>query len=894
MIFLMSPYQSFSQADQKPNILFIAVDDLKPNIACFGDSLALTPNIDALASKGMVFSKAYCQQAVCAPSRASLLTSRYPDQTEIWDLQTLIRDKNPDILTLPQYFKQNGYNSYGVGKIFDYRSVENNDEISWNKYGNPHQSSLYDPSTGKPKYFYALKSAKDTITLLENEAIRLGVDKKTYVEERYWPSVEKANVPYNAYIDGAVLNEGINLMNQLNVSGKPFFLAVGFQRPHLPFNAPEEFWDLYNREDFKLAEFQEKSKNGPTVAYHNFDELRSYTDIPNTGNISEDKQLELIHAYYASVSYIDFLIGKLTQRLEELDLAKNTIIVLWGDHGWHLGDHNLWCKHSNFEEATRSPLILSYPGQPNSGTVYNFPTEFADIGTTLAELTGLPVPLEFEGESLITAIENPEKQLKVGALSQYPRSSYMGYSLRTERYRYTKWVNKRDGTHYTAELYDYITDPLETENKAFLEEYTNIRNELDSIVQSRIKTPSTQEKIKFEIFGVSTQNDTTAINSAAIFFEGNEKQTDSKGELQITHVTGEYTYSVAAKGYKKNESPIEVKSDTIVKVFLEQELYRVGIKVMGEWNNKYLENAEVSLNNQIRKTNTEGGVSFEEIEYNKYNIQVELENGFQQLFSDIEIFSDTSVILMVQEPVFNVDIQVVNKYTEKSIYETNINISDLSASTNSEGIATIAVTEGKHFIEIQHPKYSVLKDSFNVKTDTLFTYQLTPAFSTIKIKLSENTTPVNNATVTIEEEERISNGLGNVFFKEYPTFTQYNYKIEKEKYNTLTGSLYLINDTTINIQMQAVSTGILELSEKYEIKIWPNPVIDILYFQIAENYKIQSAEIIDLKGTMIKRVTFNDQFEKQIETAGLNEGIYLLKLTLEDGVINRLIVKRDN
>ena len=231
-------------------------------------------------------------------------------------------------------------------------------------------------------------------------------------------------------------------MNQLNSAGKPFFLAVGFQRPHLPFNAPKEFWDLYQREDFKLAEFQQQAKNSPSIAYHNFDELRSYTDIPNRGNISAEKQLELIHAYYASISYIDFLVGKLTQRLEELNLADNTIIVLWGDHGWHLGDHNLWCKHSNFEEATRSPLIISYPGQPNAGKTYTHPAEFADIATTLCELSGLKVPVDFEGESLIPAFNNPELKIQEGALSQYPRNQYMGYSLRTERYRYTKWVKK--------------------------------------------------------------------------------------------------------------------------------------------------------------------------------------------------------------------------------------------------------------------------------------------------------------------------------------------------------------------------------------------------------------------------------------------------------------------
>jgi iduronate 2-sulfatase len=228
ILFLSVQNISTGQEKQRPNILFIAVDDLKPNMGCFGDPLAITPNIDAIAAKGMVFTKTYCQQAVCAPSRASLLTSQYPDQTKVWDLETLIRDKNPNIVTLPQYFRQNGYNSLGVGKIFDNRSVENNDDLSWNKYGNPYQNQLYNSSTGKPSYFYAKPSAKDTIAILEAEAVKLGINKQTYVQERYWPSVENANVPYDAYVDGAISKEGINLMNQFNSTGTPFFWRWDF------------------------------------------------------------------------------------------------------------------------------------------------------------------------------------------------------------------------------------------------------------------------------------------------------------------------------------------------------------------------------------------------------------------------------------------------------------------------------------------------------------------------------------------------------------------------------------------------------------------------------------------------------------------------------------------
>ncbi len=892
MFFLLNPNQAFCQEKQKPNILFIAVDDLKPNIGCFGDSLAITPNIDAIASKGMVFSKTYCQQAVCAPSRASLLTGRYPDQTQVWDLETLIRDKNPDILTLPQYFKQNGYSSYGVGKIFDYRSVDNNDELSWNKYGNPYQNQLYNPATGKPSYFYAKPSAKDTIALLEAEAIKLGVDKQTYVQERYWPSIENADVPYDAYVDGAISKEGINLMNQLNNAGKPFFLAVGFQRPHLPFNSPKEFWDLHERGKFKLAEFRERAENSPSVAYHNYEELRSYTDISDIGNVSDEKQLELIHAYYAAVSYIDFLIGKLTTRLKELGLADNTIIVLWGDHGWHLGDHNLWCKHSNFEEATHSPLIISYPGQPNIGKTYTHPTEFVDIATTLCELSDLKVPVDFEGESLVPVIENPDLQLRVGALSQYPRNQYMGYTLRTERYRYTKWVKTSDGSHYSAELYDYETDPLETINQASNSDYIEVKDRLDSIVQGRIKNPSTQKKIEFKIQGLNNLYDTVNISNSEIRFEESLKNTNSNSESLFTHVPGAYNYSVKSKGYQLVNGKLNITKDTLIRVFLQSEQYDVSLKIVGRWNNQEIINANVFLENQNKKTDNKGDVIFNEIGFEHYEIQVELENGYAHIFENVEIFSDTSLVLYVDEPTFNVQVHVVNKYTNQGIYESDVRLTGISNKTNSEGLAYFSIPEGKHYIEIKHQKYSLVADSIEIYTDTLFSYQILPALSTIKFKLNEGTTPVNKALVTIENEQQISNNLGSAFFKEYHTFTEYFYRIEKEAYKIIEGNFLLINDTTIDIQMEAIPTSPFGMIENENFKIWPNPVRNVIHFQIPDNFSKGTAQIVDMQGNIFSKIKIGEKIKYELFVKELPVGTYLLNIVSSERQINRLFLKK--
>ncbi len=490
-----------------PNILFIAVDDLKPNLGCYGDSQAITPHIDQIASEGITFMKNYCQQAVCAPSRASLLTGRYPDQIRVWDLQTLIREKNPGIITLPQYFKSHGYLTAATGKIFDPRSTEGSwggphDAPSWSvKYIPPGALNTYHHELGPPSYFYAGKEARKEISGLQEEARIKGINSpgsiREYVSTRYFPAFECADVPYDAYSDGAIAKHGIQLMDSLDKLGKPFFLAVGFHRPHLPFAAPKKYWDLYTKDEFKLAEYQEYARESPSIAYHNSDELRKgYTGIPEEGRLPDSLQFDLIHGYFAATSYIDDMIGKLIAELNVLGLRDRTIIVLWGDHGWHLGDHGMWCKHSNFEQATRAPLIIKSPHQLVKGGKHNGPTEFTDIAPTLCELAGIPIPDFFEGLSLKPLFDNPDQPLRVSALSQYPRNGmeYMGYTIRTERYRYTKWIERKTGNTSDIELYDYTLDPLETKNHIHEPSYDTMAQVLDSILTRRILIPSSQIK----------------------------------------------------------------------------------------------------------------------------------------------------------------------------------------------------------------------------------------------------------------------------------------------------------------------------------------------------------------------------------------------------------------
>lgn len=502
------------EQQEKPNILFIAVDDLKPILGCYGAPLIKTPNIDRLATLGTVFQNTYCQQAISGATRASVLTGLRPDKTQVYDLITKIRDINPNVVTLPGYFKDKGYVTTAIGKIFHPTNVIKEDgEYSWSiphteaeeclaeAYGYPALGYYQHPDTKLLVEKYGMEAKKKG--LKDAEAAR-------YILSHIKPSVECLDVPDNAYVDGAVTLKAKQQLQTLTKKGKPFFLAVGYHKPHLPFVAPKKYWDLYDRKSMPIAEFQAHAKGSPELAYHRCGELKKYTDIPefctftdqslHTG-LALEKQKELIHGYYACISYLDAQVGELLDTLDSLGTLHNTIIVLWGDHGWHLGDHDLWNKHTNFENATKVPLIIAAPGM-SSGNADTF-AEFVDIYPTLCDLAGIGIPSDIDGKSLVPAMENKKSRIRNYAVSQYPRkftkeeadrrgytsTTIMGYSLRTEGYRYTVWAHDfttrqsfNDGKIYTEELYDYQKDPLETINVVTDKEYLKIKEKLKDMM----------------------------------------------------------------------------------------------------------------------------------------------------------------------------------------------------------------------------------------------------------------------------------------------------------------------------------------------------------------------------------------------------------------------------
>ncbi|WP_406698719.1 sulfatase [Singulisphaera sp. Ch08] len=445
----------------KPNVLFIAVDDLRPEFGAYGHPEVKSPNLDRLAARGLTFQRAYCQQAVCSPSRTSLLTGARPDTTKVYDLVTHFRKAMPETVTLPQFFKAQGYFVQGLGKIYH---PGFNDPPSW--------SVPWETATPQARpYALAESRALAQKNRQATAPAKAKAKKKAAAKQgSRGPAFESADVPDDAYLDGAVANMAVKTLQSLKAKEEPFFLAVGFAKPHLPFVAPKRYWDLYDPAKIALASNPYRPKGAPEYAVQPGGELRSYANIP-TGHVPDELARTLKHGYYAAISFMDAQVGKLLDELDRLSLRDNTIIVLWGDHGWKLGEHDAWCKHSNVELDTHVPLIVVAPGQAEPGKQSKALVEFVDLYPSLAELAGLTPPAHVEGTSFLPVLKSPDRPWKSAAFSQYPRQvegrSLMGYSMRTDRYRFTRWVERDDPTKVTAvELYDHETDPQENQNIA--------------------------------------------------------------------------------------------------------------------------------------------------------------------------------------------------------------------------------------------------------------------------------------------------------------------------------------------------------------------------------------------------------------------------------------------
>lgn len=446
------------KAQGRYNVLFIIVDDLRPLLGCYGYPEIHTPNIDRLAQRGTVFNRAYCQTPLCHPSRTSMLTGLRPETTEVFANAVNFREKLPDVVTLPQYFKAAGYHTQSVGKI-GHNALARDDAYSWSV-----------PSWVPPWLPWVP------------------------FDPVYSPSWQSFDIDDNDLPDGRIAKQAVNVLAELQHT--QFFLAVGFEKPHLPFYAPRKYYELYAQEDFSLPTTATLPIDAPSVANNRLDGLREYQDIPDDGPISEAKASELVLGYAASISYMDAQVGRVLQQLDALRLSENTVIVFVGDHGFHLGEHGTWRKNTLFEVALRSPLIISVPGQqPNRADSL---TELVDIYPTLCDVCQLPIPSGLEGSSFMPVVRQPTLPWKTAAFSQLRRGGIRGRSIRTEQYRYTEWGNKgRRG----IELYDYGADLNETVNIAELPENVELAAQLSerlhvgwqgALPDSQLQTPIPQ------------------------------------------------------------------------------------------------------------------------------------------------------------------------------------------------------------------------------------------------------------------------------------------------------------------------------------------------------------------------------------------------------------------
>jgi iduronate 2-sulfatase len=447
------------EAAARPNVLFIAVDDLRPSIGCYGDSHAITPNIDRLAKQGILFNRAYCQVAVCNPSRASLMTGLRPDTLGVWTLPIHFREAKPDAVTLPQWFRRFGYTAVSHGKIYHNPTP---DPQSWSE-----------PIRSAPR----LKSAYPEGTQDRIREVQGSLPEDDWRKNNLrGPATAAPDVEDDELIDGARTSMVIEDMRRLSKAEAPFFLAMGYIRPHLAWIAPKKYWDLHDPAQLPVVTDRNVTPDTPPYALSNSYEMTHYVDLHDfptpwdERRVTDRQARHLMHAYYACVSYVDAQIGRLLDALEEEGLSDNTIVVLWSDHGWKLGEFNGWGKMTNYEIDTRVPLIISAPGLSNAGSQSEELAELLDLFPTLCDLAGIDTPDFVEGTSLLPNLQNTAVRVNDAAYSQYYRKhedrEYMGYAMRTDRYRFVEWRDFGTGQVTARELYDHSQDHSESVNLA--------------------------------------------------------------------------------------------------------------------------------------------------------------------------------------------------------------------------------------------------------------------------------------------------------------------------------------------------------------------------------------------------------------------------------------------
>lgn len=483
------------ESERPMNVLFVSIDDLGPNLGAYDNEHIKSPNIDAFAQTGTTFRNTYCQAAVCAPSRASLMTGLRPDSTRVWHLGDKFRELHPEIVTMPQHFHKNGYRTVCIGKIFHNYMP---DSVSWD------EPDLRPAQYKRPEW---LKRDGETFYVNEETQDRQKIRRDFLVTKRpnYYadgwnngPAWEMEDVHDTAYFDGAQTELAKRTLTRLSKNEQPFYLALGYFRPHLPFAVPKKYWDLYHKDSLPLASNPFVPERSPIMSMNSMYELRGYDGFKNlkhpTENVmNEDTARLLKQGYYASVSYVDALFGQVVQHLKDLDIYDNTVIIVWGDHGWKLGEHNGWCKQTNYNIDIHVPMIARSPNQTNVGQQTFELTELIDMFPSLCDMAGIEKPSYLQGTSFVPLMQDPDLEWKSAAFSQFHRrpkvtpdgKRYMGYSIRTKTHHYVEWYYWNDeteerGEFVVSELYDSQSDPEENVNIAGMESSIMIETKLSA------------------------------------------------------------------------------------------------------------------------------------------------------------------------------------------------------------------------------------------------------------------------------------------------------------------------------------------------------------------------------------------------------------------------------
>ncbi|MEM7812956.1 MAG: sulfatase [Planctomycetota bacterium] len=438
---LLAAGRDVASGSGRPNVLFIAADDLRMNLGCYGDTVAVTPHLDALAARGVRFDRAYCQFASCNASRASVLTGRRPDTIGVYRLNTDYRDTSPAAVTLPQYFREHGYHTEAVGKVLHNYGQAHDNERAW-----------------------SVPARLDKVSHFQDYALPENRSQKSTVAEA--APVGEADDPY---VDAKITADAVATIARLAAGGRPFFLAVGFMKPHSPYNAPQRFWDEYSRDEIVPLGPTGRAVGVSPLNWPRAGEIRGFADVPRRGPIPTDTAARMRHGYYAATSYLDANVGKLLAALDAGGVADDTIVVFWSDHGYHLGENDHWAKVTVRELDAHVPLLVSVPGlAPGTSDAL---VEYVDLYPTLSELGGLPAPSGLDGRSFASLLVDSSAEFRPAALTQTCRPwqrkgpiEQMGYSIRTADHRYTRWVDHQTGALITEEIYDLRRDPYQRAN----------------------------------------------------------------------------------------------------------------------------------------------------------------------------------------------------------------------------------------------------------------------------------------------------------------------------------------------------------------------------------------------------------------------------------------------